>query len=376
MRQLMRFEIGKMLQKPLVWAALIALAAFVVTMGYNWIAPGYAAISTEENGQRVLIEGFKAIPMAKEIAAAYSGPVTDEKVRAIVETFDMPDAFWEASAIDPSREAYCSHNLMYDTLSSHGFVNPDGSYSGRTIQEELGPLAPEMILGYSTGWECTINLLIYTFLLAGCILVIIVAPVFSEEYTSHMDALILSGIHGRRKCALAKIISSYLIALTGSVLCLALCTLTFLAIHGFAGWDSSVQLGELGIFDKTPFLLNWLQAYGLACIAWLGGMLVLTSIVLVVSALAKGSFSALVIAFTIYALPMFLPWNLLPDNMALFGYLLPITQMQLMKLFRIDLITLGRIRFAPVFLALPITVIALLIGILWSKKGFSHHQVT
>lgn len=364
-----------MLRKPLVWAALLGLVSFVAIMEYSWVVPGYADIQMAENGQKVTIKGFEAIPVDKEICASYHGSVTDEKVRTIVETYDIPDSVWEANDIDPNREYHYVHNLVYNILSSNGFVNPDGSYSGQTVEEAFGDMAPELILGYSTGWECTIYALLYSFLLWGCIVTVIVSPVFSEEYTIHMDALILTGIHGRKKCTLAKIISAFFITIAGSLLLLGICTSLMLTVHGTAGWDCSVQLGELGYYDRVPYSLNWLQAYGFACIAWFGGMLVLTSIVLVVSALGKSSFSALVISFVIYAIPMFLPWNILPDSVALWGYLLPITQMQLLKLFEFDLLKIGSITFPPVCLAVPITVIVLIVGILWSKKSFSQHQV-
>ena len=375
MRQLIGFEIKKMLRKPLVWAALLGLVSFVAIMEYSWVVPGYASIQMVENGQKVTLEGFDAIPVDKEICAFYQGPITDEKVRTIVETYDIPDSLWEAGGIDPDREYHYVHNLLYNTLSANGFVNPDGSYSGKTVEEAFGDIAPELILGYSTGWECTLNALLYSFLLWGCIVTVIISPVFSEEYTIHMDALILTGIYGRKKCTLAKIISAFLITMAGSALLLGICTLLHLTVHGTAGWNCSVQLGELGYYDRIPYSMNWLQAYGLACIAWFGGMLVLTSIVLVVSALGKSAFSALVIAFVIYILPMFLPWNLLPESVALWGYLLPVNQMQLLRLFEFDLLTIGSISFPPVYLAVPVTVIALAAGILWSKKSFSQHQV-
>ncbi len=373
MIQLIVFEVKKMLRKPLVWAALIGLAGFMAIMEHAWVVPGYASVQIEKDGKRIETAGFEAIAVNKEISAAYSGPLTDEKVRTIIEAYDMPDSLWESTGL--SHEQHYPHNLMYDILSVHGFVNLDGSYKGNTVEEVFGGLAPELIIGYSTGWECTIHVLLFSFLLWGCVLVIIVSPVFSEEYTIHMDALILTGIHGRRKCTLAKILSAFLIAVAGSILLLSVCTLLHLAVHGSVGWDSSVQLGELSYFKNVPFPLNWLQLYGLSCIAWLGGMLVLTSIVLVVSALAKSSFSALVIALVIYVVPIFLPWNLLPESVEFWGYLLPITQMQLLKLFRFDLLTIGSLTFPPVYLAIPITVIAMLAGIMWSKKGFSQHQV-
>ena len=375
MKQLIIFEVKKMLRKPLVWASLIGLVLFLAIMESSWVVPGYTAVVTEKDGRPVTTEGFEAIPLDQEICSLYHGLLTDEKVRSVIETYDISNAAWEANKIDPAREAHYTHNLMYSILSTWGFIDLDGSYSGSTVEETFGDLAPGLTIGYSTGWECTIYALMYSFLTLGCIIVIIVAPVFSEEYTIHMDALILTGIHGRKKCTLAKIISAYLITIAGSVLLIAISTLLMLAVHGSVGWDCSVQLGELGIFDHTPFHLNWLQAYGLACLAWFGGMLVLTSIVLVVSSLAKSSFSALVIAFVIYILPMFLPWNLLPESLELCGYLLPVNQMQLLKLFRFDLIALGSMAFPPVYLAIPITVIVLIAGIIWAGKGFSQHQV-
>lgn len=375
MRQLICFEMKKMLRKPLVWAALIGLVSFVAIMEYSWVIPGYPTIQTEQDGKRVIIENFEAMAINKEIGAAYYGPLTDEKVRSIIETYDMPDSVWEASDIDAHREYHYPHNLMYDILSVNGFVNPDGSYKGVTVEEVFGSLTPGLMIGYSTGWEATLNVLLYSFMLWGCIAVIIVAPVFSEEYTIHMDALILTGIHGRKKCTLAKILSAFLITMAGSLLLLSVCTLLHLTVHGSTGWDCSVQLGELRYFRYVPFSLNWLQLYGLSCIAWFGGMLVLTAIILVVSSLAKSSFSALVIAFVIYVIPMFLPWNIFPESVELWGYLLPITQMQLEKLFRFDLFQLGSLMFPPICLAVPITIIAVAAGILWSKKGFSRHQV-
>ncbi|MCM1217769.1 MAG: ABC transporter permease subunit [Lachnospiraceae bacterium] len=375
MKQLIGFEVRKMLRKPLVWAALIGLFGFMAIMEYSWVVPGYASVQMEEDGRRIVIEGFDAIALDQESCALYHGSLTDEKVRSIIETYDISDAAWEAGNIDPDREMHYTHNLLYNILAVCGFINFDGSYKNVTVEDIFGDLAPGLVIGYSTGWECTINVLMFSFLLWGCVLVVIVAPVFSEEYTIHMDALILTGIHGRRKCTLAKIISAFLISVAGSTLLLTVGTLLMLAVHGSVGWDCSVQLGELAYFNRVPYQLNWLQLYGLSCLAWFGGMLVLTSIVLVVSALAKSSFSAVVIAFVIYAVPMFLPWNALPESLEVWGYLLPINQMQLRNLFGFDLFTLGNLAFPPIYLAIPITVIVSVAGILWSKKGFSQHQV-
>lgn len=190
-----------------------------------------------------------------------------------------------------------------------------------------------------------------------------------------MDALILTGSRGRTHCPTAKILACYLVTVIGSLLILGIATLLLLVTQGFAGYDSSVQLGELGILRDTPYVLSWLEAYGLACIAWFGGVLVLTTMTLVISALAKSSFSALVIAFTAFCVPMFLiPCNVLPEKLNRFGYLLPITQIQLMDLFRQKPLSFGDLSFPLIYLALPVTLVVLLMGIPWARHIFTRHQ--
>lgn len=374
MRELIKFETTKLLHKPLVWVMLAGTLFFMAIMEYNWAVPGYSAVQEEVNEQSVFLTGFDAIQRNQEIAALYHGSLTDEKVQSVIAAYELPDSFWEARSADPSLERHYTHNLLYDTLAQYGFVNMDGSYSGVTVEEVFGGLAPEMVLGYSTGWECTIYLLLYTLLTWGCVVVIIVSPTFSEEYTRHMDALILTGNHGRKQCARAKIIAAFFVSAAGTLVIIAAATFLMLAVHGTAGWDASTQLGELGIFSGTPYPLNWLQAYSLGCLAWLGAILVLTAMTLVISVLAKSSFSSLVIAFTLYVVPLFVPWYLL-SKLELIGYLLPIKQLQLMDLYQQNLLSIGGLSFPPALLALPVTLAALLIGVPWARRSFAKHQV-
>lgn len=381
MKELVVFEIKKLLQKPLVWAFLAYLALFFIISECYWVCPGSSVIrETDRNGKGITIKGVEAIKRNQEIADRWHGPLTDEKAENIIEAYRFQysapsDMDWIPDW-DSEQEAFFPHNLMYDTLSVCGFVKSDGRYSGATVEGIFGDLSPNLVLGYSSGWENTIYILICAFLCWGCIIVILVAPAFSEEYTRHMDALILTGSRGRTHCPTAKILACYLVTVIGSLLILGIATLLLLVTQGFAGYDSSVQLGKMRILRDTPYVLSWLEAYGLACIAWFGGVLVLTTMTLVISALAKSSFSALVIAFTVFCVPMFLiPCNVLPEKLNRFGYLLPITQIQLMDLFRQKPLSFGDLSFPLVYLALPVTLVVLLVGIPWSRRTFTRHQV-
>jgi len=375
MLQLIKFELHKLLCRPLVYASLAGFALFLFVMEWNWVYPGTLALNLCKDGSRICLTGSEAIIANQKIAAKYYGSLTDEKVQDIIKTYDMPDSYWEAYDLDPEREGHYTHNLIYDTMSVYGYVRLDGSYNGATVEEIFGSMAPELILGYSAGWEDTIYVFVMSFMTWGCILVIILSPIFSEEYTRHMDALILTGIHGRKKCILAKITASLSVTVLSSLMLFLAGLLTLFLSQGFVGYDSSVQLGELQFLAKTPYLLNWLQCFGLGCLAWFLGMLALTVMVLVVSALAKNSFSALVIAFTLFVLPMFLPWHNMPAILTLAGYLLPVNQIRLDLILSLDLISLGSLQFSPVFLAVPVTAIILAAGLPLARKSFAGHQV-
>ncbi|MDE6168661.1 MAG: hypothetical protein K2G28_09420, partial [Acetatifactor sp.] len=373
MIEMIRYEIYKLLHKPLVWASLAGILLFVGVMEWRWVAPGYAAIQADVNGHREIILDFAAIKQNQEIAARYAGPLTTETVKEILDTYLFSDEMLKESGLDPERQGHYTHNLLYDTFSQHGFTTMAGEWNGSTIEDIYGQTAPDLILGYSAGWEDTIYAIIYCFLSWGCVLVILLSPLFCGEYDRHMDALILTGRQGRRKVPLAKITAAFIVSVGGSVLLIAVFFFTLLAAHGVVGFESSVQLGEMGLLFNTPYMLSWAQAFGFTCLLLLGAVTVLTALLLVVSALSKSSFSSLVISFVLFVAPMFIPWHKLPYILNLAGCLLPINQMQVNLLFSFDKIYLGNLGLNVMWLALPAALAAGLAGILWSKRAFARH---
>lgn len=374
MRELIGYEIKKLLNKPLIWACFAGLGLMIAAMTANWLAPRVFSVQEDRNGQKVILEGRDAILRNQEIAAQYEGLLTTEKVRQIVDTYRFSAAMMETERIDPERQRYYVHNMLFDSLSKNGFVSMDGSYSGAEIDHIFGQIASDLVIGYSDGWEGLSYTLIYDFLVWGCVLVILLSPIFSDEYTKGTDALILTGIQGRKKCPAAKIIASYIIALGGSLLLLGIHFLLFFLWHGTEGMESSVQLGQLGLFVSTPYPVSWAEAFGLSCILWLGAAAVLTSLVLLISAWAKSSFSALVISFTLFTLPMFLP----PSSsraINLICKLMPINQMQVFSLFTFDRLDLGGWQLNAAWISIPVTVLSVAAASVLSKRSFARHQV-
>lgn len=374
MRELIGFEINKLLNKVLIWACFAGLGLMVAAMTANWLAPHAFTVREDINGQEVILKGHDAILRNQEIAAQYQGSLTTEKVKEILDTYSFSTAMMEAERMEPERQRLYAHNMLFDSMSKNGFVNMDGSYNGAEISDIFGEIASDLVIGYFAGWEGLFYTLIYDFLSWGCVLVILLSPVFSDEYTRGTDALILTGIQGRKKCPAAKIIASYIVALGGSLLLLGIHFLLFVLWHGTDGLESSVQLGELGLFFNTPYAVSWWEAFGLSCVLWLGAAAVLTSLVLLISAWAKSSFSALVISFTLFCLPMFLP----PSGsqaVNLICTLMPINQMQVFNLFIFDRLILGEWRMNAAWLSIPVTLTAVAAASVLSKRSFARHQV-
>lgn len=375
MFELFGYEVKKMLHKPLVWASLLSLLFCCGLMLVNWVMPGYNSVQEDVNGKKVILEGHAAVLRNQEIVRLYEGPLTTQKVRDIIETYSFSEAMMRDEHMDADRQKDYLHNTLYDSLARYGFVRPDGSYNGTAVEDVFGTLTPDLILGYSCGWENTLYALAYIFLTWGCVLVIILSPVFSEEYTKGMDALILTGSEGRKKCPIAKIAASFAVSLGGSVILLGGFFLIMLAYHGPEGLHASIQLGYLGFLNEAPYVLSWGKAFAFACLLWLGGIIVLTATILLVSAAAKSSFSALVISFALFSVPLFIPWGSFPPLLRLIGALFPINQMQLQGIFFLDKLALGSYELSAMWAALPVAAAAIIVGTLLPKRCFARHQV-
>lgn len=374
MKELIGFELNKLLRRPLVLASLLGLLCMAGLMIVNWIVPGVNAVQEEADGEWVVLENSDAVLRNQEIAAQYQGPLTVEKVQDVLERYAFSSSVMASRNMDPASQTYYTHNFLYD-IFDHKFASVDGRYNGSTIQEAYGEIAPDLIVGYSDGWESTVYALSYTFLFWCCVLVIILSPVFSEEYTKGTDALILTGNEGRKKCPLAKIIASFIIVLAGSLILIGCFFLAFLAYYGTTGFQSSVQLSGLGFLRNTPYVISWGTAFGFACLLWLGAAIVLTAMVQVISVLAKNSFSSLVISFVLFIAPMFIPVKESQNLLRLICSLMPVNQLVLYHLFSFNTLPIGGGELKVMWLAIPVSVAAVTAGTLFSKKSFAHHQV-
>lgn len=144
----------------------------------------------------------------------------------------------------------------------------------------------------------------------GCILVFVlvllgIAPIFSEEYSSGMDSIILSSRNGRRKVVGAKIFA-------GIVWCVAaevLFTLVDFAVQtigygGVYGWNA--PLSALGAYSASLLNLNVLPYFLLQTLMSAIGVVFFGLLVLLISSLSRNVLVPFFVGGAVFAVPMFI----------------------------------------------------------------------
>lgn len=354
-------ELEKIIRKRIVIAGMILVALLNVLMYQGWLGKETQRVMREDG---TYAEGDEAVALDQEIAGRYEGRLTDGKVRQIVEDFALPEGFNGTDM--PTGNIF--RNNMYSSVSP--FHDNDGNYNGVTLAEVYGEQGDNLWAAYNTSWSGGIYYLMFLFILGiAYLLIVSVTPVFSEEYGSGMDALILTTRYGKSRCAWAKVLAVFAFTLLTETVCLAVNTLFFLINYGRAGWNGSIQFNCLGIFEDVPYEINFAQAGLWAVCLWLAASLFLTGVSMLISACSRSSYAALILCVIVYTVPMF--FNGRGETVNVVLSLFPIQQLELERPFAVGAV--GQIPFPFVIAGLSLAV-GLICSML-AKRAFARHQV-
>lgn len=134
------------------------------------------------------------------------------------------------------------------------------------------------------------------------------APVFSGEYQSGTDAVILSGRYGKTKLIKAKILASYLFGFLAFTLHIAVAFGLPLAAFGTDGWELPVQIANTVIPYPFTFLQTVLVNTGVIYLI----LFAMISLTLLLSSVMKTPYPVLIVLVPVLFIPVFLT----PDGTA------------------------------------------------------------
>lgn len=357
MIQLIQFEFLKLLQKKIVYVGLVLLFLFNAFMIGNGIIQ-----NTYISGEQGQFIGKEAIKIGQEVAEKYEGKLTEEKIQQILHDFKSP--FIEYS--------YYGIEIPF----FYNFANEDGTRNEVKIQEVFRVPEESLTVGYSSGWVRMLNSMGYMMIAVGFFIILAISPVFSEEYSRGMDALILTSRYGKKKGIHAKIVASFVF----SFLLLAIINIAnaFVYYHyfGMAGFHASIQINCLyGIFQQIPYEMTCLQGAGYAIFSWIISSLILTSLVLLVSALCKTSFISLAVSLFLYIVPIFIQTNNMKDFTKKVFLMNPIRINLLNDVMKIEKLNLGSNEISYIWLQFLFMLLFMVLAWIFSKRTFAKHQV-
>ena len=341
---LVKYEFLKILRKK---STFIVMAVSLILTGFLFGLPVMQYQIYDQDG---VIKGAEGIAFEKEQYAELSVPLSEEyiaeTIREVRRLFEDPDnvgydgnerfligdAYWNKVA---PREKLL--NLIANTYSDPnerwGYNNlPDldikeGTHFYQRMEEKIqavldspsralsreqkeywGSMADKadtpLQYGYYGGWEIIISsfeLLMFA-LLAVCI---VVAPVFSGEYQSGTDAVILSAKYGKTKLTTAKITASFLFGTATFILHILVAFVLPLAAFGIDGYDLPVQIANTAIPYPFTFLQAVLINIGIIYLV----LLAMIGLTLMLSAKMKSPYFVLIILVPVLFIPMFLTPN-------------------------------------------------------------------
>lgn len=406
---LVKYEFLKILRKK---STLIVMAVSLILTGFLF---GLPIIQYQTYNQDGVIKGTEGIAYEKEQYADLSVPLSEEYIAETIrevqrlfedsdnvgydgnERFLIGDAYWNKVApreklLNLIANTYSDPNEMrgYNNLpdldikdGTHFYHKMKGKIQAvldspsralsREQKEYWGSMADKvdtpLQYGYYGGWEIIINsfeLLMFA-LLAVCI---VVAPVFSGEYQSGTDAVILSAKYGKTKLTTAKIAASFLFGTAAFILHILVAFVLPLAAFGIDGYDLPVQIANTAIPYPFTFLQAILINIGIIYLV----LLAMIGLTLMLSAKMKSPYFVLIILVPVLFIPMFLTPNGTTGAYNLTLFLLP---------YRAAMPELGKYisyQFGGLVLD-ALTVRTVLYGVLavimfpLARLGFKKHQV-
>ncbi|MDE6744066.1 MAG: ABC transporter permease [Lachnospiraceae bacterium] len=225
---------------------------------------------------------------------------------------------------------------------------------------------------YSGGYYRYVAVMYTTAFMAAAAVAIMISGIFSEEYVSGADNLILSSKHGKGLVIGAKLLAAFGIAEALIIFLIAVSYIETMAVWGTSGADASLIL--LGNIFEYPITIGQSALFYSICM--LGSILLFTALTTFFSAAFKTPFNTIVVMAIILIVPMFI---VIPDSAPLWVFQLEQLMPTHMMAFWDAMSDLQYEIFGvviPPYVFLPVfAIIASCVCVCLSYRIFKRHQV-
>ena len=358
MKTLIKFELRKILTKRFSLISIAVILLFSLILAFSTFQGMHAFDGKNAEGG-----GKSAVEIDKAIAAKYEGILTDEKVQKIMTEFKPTYDLQGMNA------KYLYLNALQSATFSR-FSDMDGNWNGLSVSDVFGD--EEIKIGYINGWLNTSQNMVKVFIVLSLIIMLLIAPVFSGEY-SGVDNIILTSRYGKTRCAAAKVTASLLASIFITFLVSAFNLIFAFAVYGKEGLDCSILFAPLGFVEGyIPFNITCGTLLKYQILLAFSSAISVTGITLLLSAICKSQMIAFVLSAAVHLMPGMLP---ISETNALYRVivLMPFYHSQFSSIMSVEQMQNGTLY---AIWAGPTALIFLGIGAVISRRIFAKHQVS
>lgn len=339
--QILKFEMRKILFKKSSIISLIVLGLWLTIMLFSCLSDT-KYIDSEGNE----ISGIKAVKLLKNEKMKWNGSLTEETIGKVLKengtiNSDSIYAGMKESDIKLLNMQYSRKqgfkdirdliNFSYGKFNSYNYYLIDSLdvadaykfYSNRVTQikeflisQEAGRLSKNekqylinsaetlsipFKYSYTDGWFTVLERSATVIFALAFVICILMAPVFSIEYQTGSDAILLSTEHGRKRGILYKLIAGLLS--TTLVYWITSCVVYgfILIIFGFEGGDCPIQSSFAGW--KSFYHITNSQAFWMVLLLGYLGCLFISTLAMFLSSKVKSSFATIIFLVLIILVP-------------------------------------------------------------------------
>lgn len=358
MKNLIKFELRKILTKRFAIISIAVVLLFSLILSFSTLQGMHSCDGKNTEGS-----GKTAVEIDKQIAAKYEGVLTDDKVRQMMTDFKINIDLHGMNA------KYLYMNALQSAAFSY-FSDMDGNWNGLTVSDVFGN--EEIKIGYVNGWLSTSQNMAKIFILLSFVIILLIAPVFSGEY-SGVDNIILTSRYGKTKCATAKVIASLISAILVTILVVAFNLILAFLAYGNEGMDCSVLFAPTDFFEGyIPFNITCGTVLKYQILLVFLSTISVTGITLILSAVFKNQMIAFVVSAALHVMPMLLP---ISETNALYRIIVlsPLYYSQYISIMSVEQTKNGMLYAVW---AVPVAIILAIVGSLISHRVFAKHQVS
>lgn len=402
--ELVRFELKKILCRKRTAIVLVlvmiigALSVFGVLIGTYYYS--------DENGAEVAVSRYEEEMIERRNGEALSGRIIDaDLIMEAVEAYkNVPLEGGDYTGTSEYRNHARKYSEIYGivriTLHLSGveefqnltreqaeqfdavrhqnmeqeMMNGAGSENVRRYRQKCLNNSPATLTyEYWGGYYRFVTIMFTTAIMAGAAIAVMISGIFSDEYTSGADSLVLSSKHGKGLVIGAKLFTAFSLSAALIVFLSVISLIESFIVWGTNGADGSLEL-VVGVVFPYPITIG--QAVLFYFICMLAGCVMFAAITALFSSKLKLPFNTIVVMIALLIIPLFIAvpegapaWvscliNLLPIGMFTFWYVMLEFQYEILGL------VIPPYIFLPVF-ALIVTCICSY----FAGRGFKRHQI-